>query len=205
MRSGSKIADANKKSLLRSLLILEVASIAVGYTALAALTNHPDVRVLDASPSGLGRFMILVQGEQPVLREQLQKIRAQLDGGSNDLVVDHDLIEDFCPKALEAVFSLAQHELEESLVVAEADTVSGLLSLSQIMTHVHGLNPIDIKILRGAGGGGYGFFTGPTTKTAPAAEDARTHLKSAMRKGRIETIENPSDGFRRFFNLSGEV
>jgi hypothetical protein len=205
MRSDTENPVENKKSLSTSLLVLEVSSIALGYAALAVLAAHADVRILDASPSGLGRFIILAQGELEILRDQLQKTRGKIDGTDAELVIDHELIEGADPEVLKALFSLAQNELEESLLVIETDTVAGLLSVSQILTQIHGLKPIDIKIQRGGNGGGYGFFTSSTAKVAPAAEDARTHLKSAMRKGHVETIENPVAGFRRFFNLSGKA
>lgn len=192
-----------KRDPFESLMCLEFASVAAGYSALGALTKDESLRILDASPGGKGRFVVIVMGAPQALAEGHERAKAALEGAAIELLVDHVIFESFDSRALEAVFSLAQAELGEALVVVETETVSGLLALTQRLVSNHELVPIDVRIDRASAGGGHAFFTGPSLKVGPAAEDARTLLRGALRQGKVEIVDQPSKTFRLHFNLSG--
>lgn len=186
-----------------SILSLDLASrtpIAFGYRALELLTRRDDVRILEASPAGGGTFLILAAGEERTLQELMIEFRRTLDGASPDLVNDHELLGGASTLLLEALYSLTGEALDESLVVIECQTISALLSISNLLIEAHALKPIEIKVHRGPNSGGYAFFTGSSAACGPAAEDARTHLRASLRVGAVEVIEAPSAEFRRHFN-----
>ena len=190
------------KNLDTSLFCVEIASLAHGYRVLNSLTASPGLRILDASPAGQ-RFLIIALGPADEIRSAAQNARSLFEGDAG-VSLDSEVVDGFDPQMLEALFSLPQQPLEESLIIVESATVSGLVASAQQLCGPHGLKPIELKIHRASDGRGYGFFTGPKEKCIPAALDVETRLKSADRHGRVELIEEPNAGFRTFFNLSGD-
>jgi hypothetical protein len=186
-----------------ALLSLELKSISVGYRCLQKMTTVESLRVLEASPCG-DRFFILVAGPHQDLETALTAARESLDSTERDLWLDAELIKDCESSVAEAVYHLPQVVTEEVLLIAECGSISGLLATAQSLVHAHEIEVIEIKIKR-AGGGAYGFFTGAKSVCAPAAEEARTKLKRAIRTGHIEVIEEMTTKFRGHFNLSGNV
>lgn len=188
-----------------SIACFEIAAVSLGYKALDAITRRTGIRVLEASVLGPSRFMILCSGETRVLEGLHAPVRGALDGGAAGMFIDHEVIDQIEPQALEGLYALSQVSLNESLVVIECGTVCGLLASAHAMIRSGGLSVIEIKLHRGAGRGGYAFFTGSAEGCLLAAEDARTRLRNSLREGSVEVIDSPAPGFREFFNLSGEA
>lgn len=191
-------------AIVPSLAVFEIGSVALGYQALAAAARRAGVTIVEATPVRADRFLILLQGPAAELKSAQTDVRKLCETFSADLLADVELIDAPDARLLPALFSLAQIEMKESLVVIECDSVAGLISVSQAMLK-RGLEVIELKGGRGAFGVGFGFFTGPAADTAPAAEDARTRLKQAVRNGRVEVIDSAPENFRAFFNLSGKA
>jgi len=191
-------------SLHSSLLCLEIASIAYGYQVLNVATSHCKTRVLDASPVG-AKFLILMQGNEPPLREILKRVQESFDGIEPQLRVDAELIDMIDPRVCEATFALAQTPIEEALVIIETSSICACLSAAQTLVVDHGLIPIEIRIQRSSSGGAHGFFTGSRSHCAQAAADMRTKFASGLRPGRVELIDQPSSEFRAFFQITGEA
>jgi len=160
------------------------------------------LRVLEATPVG-ARFLVLALGAESDLREALARARSLFDEKEPSIVIDAEVINDFDQRVNDALYALSQAPLGESLAVVETASVSGILHVGQAMVEGHGLEPIEIRIQRSSTGGAYGFFTGSRDACAAAAEDARAKLNAAVRKGRIEVIDNPSTTFRSFFDITG--
>lgn len=193
------------KNLDSALLCLEIDSIALGYRALNILCDaaKDELRVIDASPIG-ERFLILALADEKVLKDSLARARTDIEATHTASVLDAEVFTSASSEILEAMFSLQQTPLEESLVVAECESVSGCLATALTLVEGHGLKPIEIKIHRSNAKGAYAFFTGNEQACLPAAEDAKTRLKNALREGTIEVIAQPTKTFRGFFQLSGE-
>lgn len=190
-------------TLSAALLSLELKSIAIGYRVLQKVTGIEGVRVLEASPAG-DRFLILAIGPQKDLELAHAAARDALDSSEKDSWMDAEVVKDCDPALIEAIYHLPQIPTRESLLVADCASVSGLLAVAQSLVRAKEIDVIEIKIKR-AGGGAYGFFTGLTEDCGPAAEEARTKLKRAMREGSVEVIEAMTPQFREFFNLSGQI
>jgi hypothetical protein len=186
-----------------SLLSIELKSIAIGYRALQKVTTFETIRVLEASPCG-DRFLILAIGPTTELELAQTSVRESLDSTERDHWLDAELIKDCEPTVLQAIYHLPQTQAAESLLVAECGSISGLLATAQSLVHGHEIEVIEIKVKR-AGGGAYGFFTGRKDVCAPAAEEARTKMKRAMREGQVEVIDELTANFREHFNLNGAV
>lgn len=181
----------------KSLLCLELKSIAIGYRALQIVSAEAEI--LDASPAG-DRFLILATGDATKLDAVRDRVRSTVE---TDQLLDSEVIADGAPSLLEAFFHLSQAQADESLLVVDCASVSGLVGVANSILNTDGLLAIELKIKR-FGGGAYGFFTGPTRVCAPAGEEARTKLKRAMRDGQVEVIDELNANFRRFFNLDGQ-
>lgn len=190
------------KNLDTSFVCAEIASIAQGYIVLNSLTMSPHLRILDASPAG-NRFLIMALGPADEVRTSVQRARDLFEGDVG-VALDLEVTDGIVPQVLEALFSLPQIPLEESLVVVECSTVSGLVSVAQQLAGPHALKTIEIKILRSSDGRAFGFFTGSKEACIPAALDAETRMRAGGRHGHVEIIEEPTAGFRSFFNLSGD-
>lgn len=190
------------QSVDTTLGVFEIGSIALGYQALASATRSAAVKVLEATPIRSSRFLILVEGTGADVKRAHSEVRRLCETFSADLLCDVELIEGPEANLLPALYSLAQVEMKESLLVVETDSVAGLLAVSQALLK-RGLEVIELKGVRGAFGRGLGFFTGPLSMTGPAAEEVRTRLKQAVREGRVEVIDQAVPGFRQFFNLTG--
>lgn len=194
------------KKVDSSLLCLELGSIAAGYLSLNAATQGAGLasplRILEATPIG-ARFLILALGAEAELRAALDRVRALFDEKEPSIVIDAEIISEVDQRVNDALYALSQALLGESLVVVETANVSGILAVAQAMVEGHGLEPIEIRIQRSSTGGAYGFFTGSKEASAPAASDARARLTAAVRKGRVEVIDNPSSTFRSFFDITG--
>lgn len=188
-----------------ALASFDFSSIAFGYKALDVVTRANGASVLEASPSGNGRFLIICSGPSDALQAVVNQLRSEFDGAMPEVLVDHALVSGGVEPMKEAIYSLAQVALDDSLVVVECETVSGLLAVAEHMLEIHQMKAIELKIHRGGASGGYGFFTGESAKAAVGAEDARASLRKTLRKGHVELIDRPSNAFREFFNFSGEA
>ena len=197
----------NAQSVVGPFFCAEIASVPSGYQALNVLTQGEGVEILEASPIGARRFLILALGQETSLKQQVQELKTSFEGhalSSESKMIDQAFIDQVDSSVIESAFSLTQVNLEESLVALECATVSGLLSVAHVLTRDHGLKVIETRITRSGLGGGFALFTGTSEACAPAAEDARTHLKNAMREGTVEVIEAPTETFRSYFNFSGD-
>ena len=190
----------------KSFACIEIGSVAVGYAALAKACGQP-IEVIEASVVGGARFMILLRAEEAALNEAVLAARdAAIRGGDGDAPSCESEVLPREPDGLvDALYSLASQGLAESLAVCETGSMSAMLTVAGAMLGSAGVRAIEIKPLRGPGGGALGFFTGPSEEIGLAAETARSRLKTAGRSGRIETIDAPCSEFRAFFNLSGEA
>lgn len=175
----------------KDLLVLEAASVVAGFRILNSLPASASLKVIDAEPIGGGRFLILLRGQAGDLTE--------IAKANKDSVVDHELIESVGANVLDAVYSLAPAKLEASLVVLEAESASSLFGLSQTLTVQHGLHALEIRVRKSGGAGGYAYFTGTREQCAPAAEDVRTRLRTAMRDGDVEVFDQPNAAVRGLF------
>jgi microcompartment protein CcmL/EutN len=184
---------------------IEVKSVPTGYRALDLLTKTGVTQILEAAPVGGGVFMILVEGGEADLRSSIQTLRSSLEAGGLISIVDSEVIEGAASDVLVSAYSLAQQKLQESLVVIECQTISGLLSSQRALEIDHGLCLIETKIYRSGQAGGYGFATGPSLACASAVVDIRTRLQNSMRQGNLDVIDQPVADFRNYFNLSGEA
>lgn len=195
-------SDKNKLSLM-PLLSLEMKSIGSGYRALNELTRKSQVRILDASPLASG-FLILATGSVQDLKETISNVLLPDQGLSSENIIDHELIEQFSKANLDALYSLAQIGLDESLAIVEFSTVTDLLRAAHLLTSTHSLLPIELKIFRSAQGGGYGFFTGKSDKVKVGVAEIQKMISGKKMEGRVEEIHQPSEIFRSYFNLSGQ-
>lgn len=195
-------SDTNKLSQM-PLLSLEMKWISSGYRALNELTRKSQVRILDASPLASG-FLILATGSVQDLKETIANVLRPELGLSQETIVDHELIEQFSKANVDALYSLAQIGLDESLAVVEFSTVTGLLRAAHLLTSDHSLLPIELKIFRSAQGGGYGFFTGKSDKVKVGVAALQKMISGKNMEGRVEEIRQPSEIFRSYFNLSGQ-
>ena len=168
------------------LLVLEATTVAGGFRLLNSLGN---AKPIDAEPIGGGRFLIVLRGSS----QDLQVI-AKSSGA-----IEYEVIENLDQRILDAVYSLAPTNLGESLVVAETESATAMFSVAQILVAQHGLSPIEIKIRKSGIGGAYAYFTGTREACAPAAEAARTNLRTQMKNGSLDVFDQPSAAVRHLF------
>lgn len=183
-----------------TLLVLETRSITSGYRALDAITQNSRIRILEASPAGDRNFLILATGNDSAIKAAYDNAHEKLDGSGTQELIDHEIIPNIDQKVLDATYSLSSAQLSEALIVVDCDTVSGCLAIASSLIHSHKLEGIEIRIRRTGRGGAYGFFTGSIAECAPSAEEVRTRLRTTMREGSVELIENPTESFRAFFD-----
>lgn len=187
------------ETLSGDLLVFEAPSLVTGFRALSMIEKQ-DVQVVDASPSGGGRFLILLKGKKQDLHDLQKAMRdAVVDEVGYDEPVDHELIEKANGAILEAAYSLLPQKLNGSLIVIETDSVSAMFAAGQVFVENQKLTPLEIKIRKTGGKGAYGFFTGPAEICAVAAEDVRTRFKNAVREAKILVFDNPNDAIRSMF------
>ena len=205
--SSKQTVVANEHSTIeRALGCVELSSLPAGYRTLEILTRDSTLHVLEASPAGAGRFMVLYEGNKESAKSFQHLLHSQLNvRGAGSEIIDHEVCPSHSAQIIEAVYSLAQVPLEESLIVLECDTISALLSASHVLLENYDLKPIEIKISRAFRGGGHAFFTGSAEKCGPAGEDVRTRLTQQMRSLSIDVIDQPGSRFRQYFNFSGEI
>ena len=183
----------------------EVGSIGVGYACLANVSAEQKVEILEASIVGGARFMALLRGDARAIGDALkaaQKLAlADSDGVAptwESFALDHE------PAGLlDAIYSLSDQALDESLVVCEASSMSAMLSAAPAFLGDAALRALEVKSLRGGTAGALGFFTGPSAACGLAAEGARLRMKASGFRGRVETIDRPGAAFRAHFAIGG--
>ena len=187
------------ETLSGDLLVFEAPSVVMGFRALAALPDE-GLQLIDASPSGGGRFVILVKGDGKLLHATQKAMRdAIVDEVGFDEPVDHELIEKANGAVLEAAYSLLPQKLGEALIVIETETVSAMFAAAQVFVEHQKLQPLEIKIRKTGAQGAYGFFTGAASQCALAAEDVRTRFKNAVREAKISVFEQPNSAIKSLF------
>jgi microcompartment protein CcmL/EutN len=202
----------------KSLFILETKTIVSGYRALDVATRQQGVRVLEASPCGGGKFLLIAKGSAQVLASCRLAILTDLMPSGE--VVDSEIVSLASEEIEKAFYSLQQQPLEESLLVIESNTLAGLLYFADEFVGRLGLMPIEIKVQRSSIGSAYGFFTGSSdqcraatavTMVVPTAGTTDTGLSAAgqvvvgsvARTITSIVINQPAESFRSFFNISG--
>jgi microcompartment protein CcmL/EutN len=187
------------ETLSGDLLVFEAPSVVTGFSALAALPSE-GFQLIDASPSGGGRFLILVKGEGKLLQTVQKAMRdAIVDEVGYDEPVDHELIEKANASVLEAAYSLLPQKMGASLVVIETETASAMFAAAQVFVEHQKLTPLEIKIRKTGAQGAYGFFTGEAAQCALAAEDVRVRFKNAVREAKILVFDQPNAAIRSLF------
>lgn len=176
---------------------IEIRSMALGYRVLDSILRLTEARVLELAPAG-ERLLIFLTGRKNELDEAIKSVRKQLSPADSSLWVDSETIETESPLIQEALFSLSQVSLGESLVIVEGSTVSRVLATAHALVDEGSLKPIEIRVQRSSTGGAYGFFTG----SAKDCRDAVSSLGQTLKNGvRIELIDHPSKGLREYFSL----
>lgn len=185
------------KTFDTSLMILETATLNTGLVAHEEIARFGDVKILEASTIGEGRFMILASGPEVALEAGLKAAREKLVGTQ---VVDQELIANVDRSILESIHSLSQQRLDGALVSIETETVAGAISLAQALVRHHGLAPIEVKIRR-SGKGAHVYLTGAEQACLLAAEETRALMKKNERSGSVECFEKPSAALRSLFDF----
>lgn len=187
------------KTFDTSLLVLETTNLTSGLMAHEAIAHDTsEVHFVEASVSGEGRYVILATGPEASLEKALKTVHAQLDGES--AIVDQELIEKPARSLFESALALTQQRLEESLLVVETETACACFAVVQALIDHHGLKPIEVRIRR-SGRGAHAYLTGPAVACGPAAEEARTLLRKALRKGEVAWFEKPSPALKAQFDF----
>jgi hypothetical protein len=183
-----------------SFACLEMRSSARGYLILNTLTRGEGVQVLEATPVDAGRFMILVEGDQA----QLAKVIDEIQRRGSQLLIDLAFITNPHAGLKSSIYSLETHPLEEALLVVETETASRAIAIAHTLMSEHDVRTIELKVGRGLRGTGLAFFTGSMNAMTQAKKIAEDLLRASARNGTVELVEQPTAGFRSFFNLSGE-
>ncbi|MEK7356374.1 MAG: hypothetical protein AAB250_07985 [Bdellovibrionota bacterium] len=186
------------KSFDTSLLVFEAKSLPAGLVAHEEIATFGDVRILEASVCGGGRFVILATGPSVALEAGLKAVHAKLD--PETAIVDQEVLDDVDRSVFDAIHSLTQQRLEQSLVAVETETASGAIAIARHLVKHHSLKPIAIKIRRSSSGA-HAYLTGSAEACGPAAEEARTLLRAASRTGSVEWFEKPSQALKSLFDF----
>ncbi|MES2855672.1 MAG: hypothetical protein V4692_07405 [Bdellovibrionota bacterium] len=200
LEETKKWGERHMKTFDTSILTVEISTLASGYRALDLLTQD-DLQLIDASPCGDRKFLIVLSGDEKSLQAAFEKLKG-FETSSGAGVLDHELIKSVDRKVLEAAFSLAPQKIRQSVVIVETDTVSSCLSVVNASVKDHGMDVLEIRIQRTGLGGALAFMTGPSDAAALVTEVCRAKLKHDMRNGNVELVAQPSAGFRSLFEFS---
>jgi hypothetical protein len=182
-----------------SLACLEIRSIARGYQVLNLLSENSGLEILEASPVDAQRFLILVEGEQAKLAKAVDEVTRR----AQSHFLDYEFLPSPQPALKQAIYSLQQVEIGDSLLVVETDTASRILSCAQLLMNENNLQLVEIKVGRGLRGQGLGFFTGKNSDALNGKAAVEALLKGMNRNGIAEVISEPTAKFKSYFNLAG--
>ena len=188
-----------------ALLCLEFNSLPSAYRAMFELSLNEHCELLDIKPGAAGLNLVLAKVPANEVKSVFNKIQKTFESIVPNVLIDSLIIEKPHPQLLPAIYSLQDSKADEAIIVAEAETTSGLLSITQLALQGHHLNVIDLRIPIATGARPHVFLTGPVNNAGLARQEISTVLKAALRNGSAELLEKPNEKFREYFNLDGHA
>jgi microcompartment protein CcmL/EutN len=179
--------------------ILELSSIAQGYTIVDQIVKKAPVKILEATYMTPGKFFILFNGDEASVEASFHHAfelsRAKL--------LDSVMIPQIHKDVLPGLYGMLKNEAVLSLGVVETLTMSSSILGADLTTKNSDVKLIEIRSSRGIGGKSVYFFTGKLEEVQAGIEACENTLARRGTLVHTEIISNPHSDLLSYFNISG--
>lgn len=176
-------------SLGPAIAVVELTSIARGYTALDTMIKKAPVRVLDAGVISPGKFLIVVHGDVASVEEAYV---AGLEHGEAR-VVDRLILTQVHDQVLPAIDGTVSPRAIDSLGIVETYSAASAISAADAAAKAADVQLLTLKFSRHLGGKGYFTLTGPQEDVEAALEAAAAPLREGGLLVACEKINRPHE------------
>jgi microcompartment protein CcmL/EutN len=180
--------------------LLEVSSIARGYTVTDAMVKRAPVKVLESRPVTPGKYVILVSGDVAEVEEALKAGLAT----AGDALVDRL----FLPQAHSQILPRVRGEeaprvAVDALAVVETGSVASTLLSADAAAKAAEVFLLEMRLAVGIGGKGYFSMTGDLHQVEAALEAAKGAIGAWLVM--TELIARPHDDFKGYLAANGRA
>ena len=159
---------AEKRSEGRSLGMVELSSIALGYLTTDRLVKAAKVELLLCRSICSGKFMILFTGAVDAVRQAVEEGEAT----AAHALIDSFVIPNVHPRVLKAVRGGSMPKASEAMGVIESFSVSSLVEAVDMACKTSTVEMVDVRLAMALGGKAYLCLTGPLADVEVAVEAA---------------------------------
>ena len=179
--------------------ILELASIAQGYTIVDQIVKKAPVKILEATYMTPGKFFILFNGDEASVDESFTHA-SEL---SKSKMLDSVMIPNLHLDVLPGLYGMLKNEAVLSLGVVETLTMSSGILGADLTAKNADVKLIEVRSSRGIGGKSVYFFTGKLDEVQAGIAAAEGTLARRGTLVHTEIISNPHSDLLEYFNISG--
>ncbi|MGE3973855.1 MAG: BMC domain-containing protein [Bdellovibrionales bacterium] len=179
--------------------ILELSSIAHGYTIVDQIVKKAPVKILEATYMTPGKFFILFNGDEASVDASFQHA-SEL---ARSKILDSVMIPNIHSDVLPGLYGMLKNDAVYSLGVIETLTMSSSILGADLTAKNADVSLIEIRSSRGIGGKSVYFFTGKLEEVEAGIAAAETTLARRGTLVHAELITNPHQDLLSYFNISG--
>lgn len=146
--------------------ILEVSSIATGFTVADEMLKGGEVELVLSRTMCSGKFIVLVTGAAAAVAESVQSGEQRADFA----IIDSFVIPNIHPQVLKAIRALQDVKLKEALGVLESFSISSLIEGADAAVKRAPIDLLEIRLAVALGGKAFATMTGTVADVNDAIE-----------------------------------
>ena len=140
-----------------ALSVIELSSIAAGFTVTDDMIKKAEIDVLESSPVCPGKYLVVTGGEEGPVAESYEKAKET----AGKWIVDEIIIHNLHRQVIPAIQSLNWNGEYKSIGVIETSNAAAAIISADNAAKNSESQLIDIRLANGIGGKGYYVFSGP--------------------------------------------
>lgn len=167
--------------------LLELKSIPVGLETADAALKGADIKLLVASPSCPGKYVIVMTGDVGAVKSAMEIGEKQ---AGRHLIAQY-LISSIHPMVPSAIAGTAETENIQTLGMVETISALTAIHAGDIAAKAASVHLLEIRLARGLGGKGYVLMTGDVSAVNAAVRAVETELEESGEIISTCVISNP--------------
>ncbi len=140
-----------------ALSVIELSSIAAGYTVTDDMVKKAEIDVLESAPVCPGKYLVVTGGEEGPVAESYEKAKET----AGKWIVDEIFIPNLHRQVIPAIQSVSWNGEYKSIGVIETSNAAAAIISADNAVKNSGIQLLNIRLANGIGGKGYYVFNGP--------------------------------------------
>ncbi len=186
------------KSLPKDNIVLglvEYTSISAGINSLDTMVKTAPIKVLEAKPISLGRFITVFTGDLASVEESIYK-GLEVE---KDYIFDHFIIANLDMQIIPAILGLNKPYKLNAMAIVESKTVASAIVSADKACKTSDIHLRELRLANGLGGKSYFIILGELYNIQSAIEEAKSVLTDRECLLNLRIIPSPHESIKDFF------